>query len=379
MSSNGHTARGWTLKGSTGRFRRIDLNARGEEKQHFLLTAAACTVGLLEIADMTDDEAYDTFKAIRFSENNGEPFCPHCGSTLTYDLLIQRRTKGGPVPTKLFKCGEGNCRKQFSLTSCTTFAGRKMSIRKILFAILVFVDGASGAAALRLRRDIKCSYKTAFVLTHKLREAIASSRDPRPLRGMVEVDGMILKAHHRQANLKKDRKNNGGTRFATEEDYVVVTARERGRGGESRVFVVRRDEARAAPLVLEAVAPDAMLITDEGNWPGFHRHEWKTVKHKEGLVVDGVHTNGVESHHNRTRRALRGVHYRIRDKNLDLYVQEMSWREDFRHTDNGEQWRRITNAATHHPVSKRFKGYWERGRLGDAPRRQRRAKPCVAA
>ena len=47
--------------------------------QHFLLSAAARTLSLAQIMRMSDDEARDTFKRIRWSANAGEPFCPHCG------------------------------------------------------------------------------------------------------------------------------------------------------------------------------------------------------------------------------------------------------------------------------------------------------------
>ena len=105
----------------------------------------------------SDDEACETFKAIRWASAAGAPVCPHCGCVRVYELSGSRR----------FKCA-GCCHK-FSVTSETIFASRKLSIRDHLDVISVFVSGAKGYSALQLRRDLDIQYKTAFVLSHKLR------------------------------------------------------------------------------------------------------------------------------------------------------------------------------------------------------------------
>lgn len=73
---------------------------------------------------------------------------------------------------KLFKCKA--CSHQFSVTSGTIFASRKLPIRDYLLTIAIFVNGAKGHSALQLSRDLDCQYKTAFVMAHKIREAMAS-------------------------------------------------------------------------------------------------------------------------------------------------------------------------------------------------------------
>jgi transposase-like protein len=80
-----------------------------------------------------------------------------------------------------FKCKA--CEKQFSVTSGTLFSSRKLPMRDYLLAIAIFVNGAKGVSALRLSRDLDCQYKTAFVLAHKLREAMASEHKSKVLRG----------------------------------------------------------------------------------------------------------------------------------------------------------------------------------------------------
>ena len=79
----------------------------------------------------------------------------------TYNITSRRR----------FKCVA--CHHQFSVTSGTIFASRKLSFTDLLAAIVIFVNGAKGVSALQVSRDLDVQYKTAFVLSHKLREAMA--------------------------------------------------------------------------------------------------------------------------------------------------------------------------------------------------------------
>jgi len=145
--------------------------------QHFLLSTAARSLSLAKVMRMSDEDAYLAFKAIRRANNDGEPFCPKCGCLGIYTYRTRR----------LFKCKA--CFAQFSVTSGSIFASRKMAHRDILAAIAIFVNGAKGHSALQLSRDLDCQYKTAFVLAHKIREAMGSMQNNEQLAGEVEVDG----------------------------------------------------------------------------------------------------------------------------------------------------------------------------------------------
>ena len=111
---------------------------------------------------MSDEEAWNAFKAIRWSDTQGEPVCPRCGCLDFYAYKTR----------KVFRCK--GCSHQFTVTSGTIFASRKMPIRDYLLAIAIFVNGAKGHSALQLSRDLDCQYKSAYVLAHKLREAMAA-------------------------------------------------------------------------------------------------------------------------------------------------------------------------------------------------------------
>ncbi len=110
--------------------------------QHFLLSAAARSLNLARVARMSEEEAREAFQLIRWSDHNGMPHCPKCGClTLTYmPRWLRWQCKG--------------CRHQFTVTSGTIFANRKMPVRDILLAIAVFVNGAKGHSALQLSRDL---------------------------------------------------------------------------------------------------------------------------------------------------------------------------------------------------------------------------------
>src|SRR5580692_11418560 len=182
--------------------------------QHFLLSSQARSLSLATVARMTDEEAFQAFKLVRWSDNAGEPYCPRCRCAALYSY----RTR------KLWKCKA--CSHQFSVTSGTIFASRKMAIRDILGAIAIFVNGAKGHSALQLSRDLDCDYKTAFVLTHKLREAMASEGE-KELTGEVEIDGAYFGGYVKPANRKEDRVDRRLAENRTGKRQVVVVMRER--------------------------------------------------------------------------------------------------------------------------------------------------------
>ncbi len=163
--------------------------------QHFLLSANARTLSLAKVMRLSNAEAYQTFARIRWAQNDGEPFCPRCGCVAVYAY------RSRPI----YKCQ--GCESQFSITTDTIFASRKLPLRDLLAAIAIFVNGAKGISALQLSRDLDCQYKTAFVLAHKLREAMGAEMKNRKLSGHVEVDGAYFGGYVRPENRKEDRKD----------------------------------------------------------------------------------------------------------------------------------------------------------------------------
>lgn len=288
------------------------------------------------------------FKTIRFAENDGQPRCPHCAMDAVYEYRARR----------LFKCQR--CHKQFSVTSGTVFRSRKMSYADIMLAVVLFVNGVNGNAALRMSRDLGCSYKTAFVICKKLSRVMAAMQVEAVLTGQVDIDGVFIGGAVRQENLVKDRKSDGRKQFNTKR-RSIVTARERRPGGRSRAWVVANEKA-ADPYIKKAVSPSAHVVTDES--PAYSRYflhfeEHSTVNHSVGLMVDGIHNNLVEAQHARIRRAERGVYLHINGAHAQRFADELSWRDDFRRLDNGQQFRMLLGNALDLTPDAELVGYWQ--------------------
>src|SRR3954465_195756 len=163
--------------------------------QHFLLSAAARTLSLASVARMSDEEAHAKFCEIRWADNGGKPYCPKCGNARVSAITTR----------KLWKCSP--CRYQFSGTAQTIFADRKRPIRDYLLAIAIFVNGAKGHSALQLSRDLDCQYKTAFVMAHKIREAMAADVHDEVISGNVEIDDCYVGGYVKPANYKEHRRD----------------------------------------------------------------------------------------------------------------------------------------------------------------------------
>jgi transposase-like protein len=317
--------------------------------QHFLLSASARTLSLKAICRMSDDEAHARFVAIRWPDNGGAPYCPRCRCTAVYAYATRR----------IFKCKA--CERQFSVTSGTIFASRKLPIRDYLAAIALFVNAVKGISALQLGRDLDVQYKTAFVLAHKLREALAAEQMQGTLSGTVEVDGAYVGGHVKPENQKADRKDRRLAENQTGKRQSVVVARERGQGGRTLPFVVKQ-ESDAVALLRQRIAAGSVVHADEaGGWDVLHAYfDVKRINHSVAFSLDGACTNQAESCFSRLRRAELGQHHHISGKHLAAYAVEMAWREDRRRQANGALYEAATAAALGHPVSRQWAGYWQR-------------------
>lgn len=314
--------------------------------QHFLLSAAARSLSLKAVFRMTEDEAHTTFCNLRWPETDGEAVCPRCGCTESYTIATRRK----------FKCVA--CHHQYSVTSGTIFASRKLSFTDLLAAIVIFVNGAKGIAALQLSRDLDVQYKTAFVLSHKLREAMAREQAGRQLDGIVEIDGAYFGGYVKPENNKADRKDRRLVANRTGKRQCVVIMRERG--GKSLPFIVA-NEGDAVPYVRDHVGTLATIHADEGTgWDALHAG-WDTqrVNHSVQFMDKGVCTNQAESFFSRLRRMEVGTHHHIAGPYIGAYAREASWREDNRRVDNGGQAVLVGYAAMASRQSRTWAGYWQ--------------------
>lgn len=318
--------------------------------QHFLLSAAARRLSLTAVARLTDDEALKVFRGIRWCDTEGQPVCPRCACDAIYEYKTRR----------LFCCKK--CAKQFSVTSGTIFHGHKLAVRDILVAIAHFTNGAKGFSALQLSRVLDTQYKTAFVLCHKLREAIADATAAHEASGEVEVDGAYFGGYVKPANWKENRVDRRLAQNQTGKRRVVVAARERD--GRTVTMVVRQ-ESDAVDLLADRIKPGSVVHADEArSWDPLHYAglDVKRINHEEAYSDGDACTNFAESFFSRIRRAEIGIHHHIAGPYLAAYASEMAWREDVRRIDNGTQFLMIGLAAAMHPPSIKWQGYWQRAK-----------------
>jgi transposase-like protein len=321
--------------------------------QHFLLSKAAKTLSLASVFRMTDEEAEQTFMTVRWADTKGEPVCPKCGCL---DVYRFRRDTG----LLCFECSA--CRKEFSLTSGTLFASRKLPIKGYLAAIAIFCNEVKGKSMLALSRDLGVTYKAAFVLAHKLREAMAEEMRGRVVGGegkTAEIDGAYFGGYVKPANRKENRIDRRLTQNQSGKRKAVVIIRERDGNSVPAVF---RSEGQALSFIRSRIAKGTIVNADAAtHWNELQtRFEMKRIDHAEAYSLDGASTNWAEEYFSRMRRAEIGHHHHIAGAYLLRYAQEASWREDNRRLSNGEQVNRLGGLALRCKPSVDFGGYWQR-------------------
>jgi len=321
--------------------------------QHFLLSARARSLSVAQVCRMTDAQAEAMFAGIRWVETNGKAVCPHCACPTCYEA---RRPNGA----LRFRCKA--CRKDFSLTSGTLFAFHKLPLQVYLTAIVIFCNEVKGKSALALSRDLGCQYKTAWVLAHKLREALSTEVKGYKLGGVgktVEIDGAYFGGYVKPANHKENRRDRRLVRNQTGKRQCVVVTRERDGMVMPSAF---KNEGSAISYIRAHVAAGTEVHADDAtSWDDLHaRYAVKRINHQLAYSMDGACTNGAESFFSRLRRAEAGHHHHIAGAYLARYAQESAWKESHRRIDDGTQARGLVRLALAAKPSVDFCGYWQR-------------------
>ena len=258
-----------------------------------------------------EDAAYAKLESIVWP--NGAT-CPHCGST---DKM--RRMGGTATRPGLYKCYA--CRKQSRVTVGTVFESSHVKLHVWLQAMYLMCSSKKGISSNQLARTLGVTVKTAWFMSHRLREAMASGAGLPPMGGegaVVEIDETFI-------GQKKDMPKQRG--YAHK--HAVLTLVERGKG--SRSFHV--DGTAAAdllPIIKANVDPKTQVMTDEaGQYAAlkkiFTGHDF--VRHGAGEYGRGVvHTNTVEGFYSVFKRGMKGIYQHCSEKHLHRYVAEFDFR-----------------------------------------------------
>jgi hypothetical protein len=127
--------------------------------------------------------------------------------------------------------------------------------------------------------------------------------------------------------------------------------------------IVSSEHAAVAQIENRVASGSTIYADDAGAWNPLHeRYLTKRINHQECYSDGEACTNMAESFFSRIRRAEIGIHHKIAGPYLNAYADEMAWRENYRRNSNGAQYLALATAAAHCPISRQWKGYWQRQR-----------------
>lgn len=262
---------------------------------------------------------HDEVKAFEYLESviwaDGK-VCPHCGG-------IDRLTKVKANTAKrirlgLWRCGD--CKGQFTVKVGTVFEHARLPLHKMLQAVFLMTSSKKGISAHQLHRVLEVTYKTAWFLAHRIREAMRTG-DLTPFSGIVEVDETYIGRIPGSGNPK------GGV--AHKMKVLSLVERETGR---SRSMVIgKANAATVIPLVQQNIAREAHIMTDDHAMYRanirvlFAAHS--VVCHQFDEYVRGnAYTNTVEGFFSIFKRGMKGVYQHCREKHLHRYLAEFDFR-----------------------------------------------------
>jgi transposase-like protein len=231
------------------------------------------------------------------------PVCPHCGVTSEHITKLE----GDAHRAGVYQCNASECREQFTVTVKTVFERSKIPLTKWLAALFLLTASKKGVSAHQIHRSLKISYKSAWFLMHRLREAMRTG-------GLVPMGGggKTIEADETYiGRLEGEPKRRSGYGHKN----AVLTLVERG--GSARSFHLEATRiADIAPIIRENVARESRLMTDEA---------------KQYTEVRGdTHTNTLEGFYSIFKRGMKGVYQHCKEKHLHRYLAEFDFRYSYR-------------------------------------------------
>lgn len=264
-----------------------------------------------------DDAARAHLEALRWP--NGA-VCPHCGGADRQSKLEGKSHRPG-----LYFCG--HCRQQYTVTVGTVFERSKVALHKWVYATHLMCASKKGISAKQLERMLGVTYKTAWFMAHRIREAMnIEPTGPMGDTGPVEVDETYW------GNTGKQR---AGARGWDHKMKIVSLV---DRNGEKRSIHVPNVTAKTLrPILKKHLAEHAALVTDEAavyKKIGKEFASHNSVNHSKGEYVNiiqrWVHTNTVESSFALIKRGLNGTFHSVSEQHLQRYAHEFDFRWNYR-------------------------------------------------
>ncbi len=292
---------------------------------------------LSKLAFHSEPAAFEYLEATLWPEG---PVCPHCGTVGNATKLQSPEPVKGKRSARigLWKCKEKECRKQFTVKVGTVFEHGRIPLNKMLLAVYLLCCSKKGCSSHQLHRVLGITYKAAWFLSHRIREAMRDG-SLTPIGGggkIVEADETFF------VNKKGFDKRSGIGR-----KMVVVSLVERGGPLRSTILdsVSRPDVAR---IVKRNVNRESRFMTDEAAYYkaiGKDFAEHGSVNHSAGEYGRGdVHVNTLEGVFSIFKRGMKGVYQHCGEQHLHRYVAEFDFRYNNRSALGIEDAERATKA-----------------------------------
>jgi transposase-like protein len=263
------------------------------------------------------------------------PVCPRCGG-------MDRNTKLQGKSTRIgtYKCKD--CRKPFTVKVGTIFEDSHIPMRMWLQAIALICASKKGISSNQLHRMMGITLKSAWFMSHRIREAMRAG-DLAPMGGgggIVEIDETV-QGRREGAPKRKDRRHRvhtGGMAHAL--SNTVLSLVERG-GSVHSYHVDSTSIADIMPTIRANLSHEAHVMTDAASWykhmnaagayAGHDRVEHSQdeyVRFEPGKPL--IHTNTVEGYFSLFKRGMRGVYQHCKEKHLHRYLAEFDFRYNAR-------------------------------------------------
>jgi transposase-like protein len=276
----------------------------------------------------TADNARAYLEALRWPRG---PVCPHCGVIGDHYALTGKAHRPG-----LWKCHA--CREQFSVTVGTVFERSKIGLHVWLQAVYLMSSSKKGMSAHQLHRTLGVTYKTAWFMAHRIREAMTTLVSG-PLGGsgkIVEADETYFGTENDKAKSKQRGKYGrakGGAALNSMNKIVALVER----GGKVRSFHVADVTGQnLKSVLLKQVHAETHLMTDASPRYNIVKREqpfaaYDQVNHSQGEYVRGIaHTNTVEGFFSILKRGLIGTYHHVGSPHLHRYANEFDFRYNHR-------------------------------------------------
>ena len=261
-----------------------------------------------------EDKAREHLEALRWSKHRS---CPHCGESEHTSPTASKNHKSG-----LYVCL--SCKQTFTVTVGTLFERSHVPLNKWMHAFYLMSASKKGISSKQLERMLEVTYKTAWFMSHRIREAMKPEGG-----GLLGGGGQTIEADETFIGRKPGTKIRSG--YAHKEAVFSLVER----GGKVRSFHVPDVTANTLKQKLHANADkSAALMTDDFRayrpaGKEFASHE--VVKHSLGEYVRGnVHTNTIEGFFSIFKRGMYGVYQHVSSHHLNRYTTEFDFRYNHR-------------------------------------------------